>query len=316
MPAEAVERVIGQIGKPTPALRKMVLFETVQCLPIRALAYKRTIVKTPRGGAWHPELVKRVGRGIRRYEAYRAGRAATAGCNGMSGDAKTICYRYSDNPDAPHAILPTFDMAHLWSPLKSVIDARYWPDRRAFDLGCGNGATCKMLSSLAFDAVGVDVSESGIAIAQANGVKAYLGSAYDDLAATYGTFPLVVSLEVIEHCIDPRTFTKTFLSLIAPGGIGFLSTPYHGYLKNLALAVSGKMDSHFGALWDGGHVKFFSMKTLRKLLKEAGTTDLQLLRVGRIPVFAKSIVAIVQKPLEWRMGVPEFACESANRKKA
>ena len=36
---------------------------------------------------------------------------------------------------------------------------------------------------------------------------------------------------------------------------------------------------------------------LPKLLKEAGTTDLQLLRVGRIPVFAKSIVAIVQKPI-------------------
>jgi 2-polyprenyl-6-hydroxyphenyl methylase/3-demethylubiquinone-9 3-methyltransferase len=49
-------------------------------------------------------------------------------------------------------------------------------------------------------------------------------------------------------------------------GMGFLSTPYHGYLKNLALAVSGKMDSHFGALWYGGHVKFFSIKTLQKLL--------------------------------------------------
>jgi 2-polyprenyl-6-hydroxyphenyl methylase/3-demethylubiquinone-9 3-methyltransferase len=55
------------------------------------------------------------------------------------------------------------------------------------------------------------------------------------------------------------------------------------------------MDSHFGALWDEGHVKFFSMKTLRKLLKEAGATDLQLLRIGRIPVFAKSLVAIVHR---------------------
>ena len=71
-------------------------------------------------------------------------------------------------------------------------------------------------------------------------------------------------------------FARTFLSLIAPGGIGFLSTPYHGYFKNVALAVSGQMDRHFTALWDGGHVKFFSIKTLRASLQEAGASDLQI----------------------------------------
>jgi 2-polyprenyl-6-hydroxyphenyl methylase/3-demethylubiquinone-9 3-methyltransferase len=34
--------------------------------------------------------------------------------------------------------------------------------------------------------------------------------------------------------------------------MGFLSTPDHGYLKNLALALSGKIDSHLSALWDDG----------------------------------------------------------------
>jgi 2-polyprenyl-3-methyl-5-hydroxy-6-metoxy-1,4-benzoquinol methylase len=162
-------------------------------------------------------------------------------------------FKYSD-------AAPTWANAYLWPVLKSAVSGLSSPDRRAFDLGCGNGATCKMLSSLGFDVVGIDTSESGIAQAKANGVKAFLGSAYDDLAATYGTFPLVVSLEVIEHCMNPRAFIKTFLSLIAPDGIGFLSTPYHGYLKNVALAVSGKMDGHFTTLWDGGHIKFFSIR--------------------------------------------------------
>jgi SAM-dependent methyltransferase len=119
---------------------------------------------------------------IQRYCEMVASLTGNGTGNGMS-DAKTIEYRYSGNYDAPDAILPTFDIAYLWSSLKSAIDTRDWPDRRAFDLGCGNGATCKMLSSLGFDAVGVDVSESGIAIAQYNGV-ACRGSAYDDLAAT------------------------------------------------------------------------------------------------------------------------------------
>jgi len=153
-----------------------------------------------------------------------------------------------------------------------------------------------MLSILGFDVTGVDTSETGIA----NGRKAYqhvkirVGSAYDDLAAQYGTFPLVVSLEVIEHCMDPHAFAKAFLSLIAPGGIGFLSTPYHSYLKNLALAATGTMDRHFTALWPGGHVKFFSIATLGQLLKDAGAKEIRFMRVGRIPSLAKSMVAVVQ----------------------
>jgi len=141
---------------------------------------------------------------------------------------------------------PTYANAYIWPVLRNVVEAHDWRQRRAFDLGCGNGATCNMLSTLDFDVTGVDTSESGIANAQKAypHVKTQVRSAYDDLASEFGTFPLVVSLEVIEHCIDPQAFARAFLGLIAPGGIGLLSTPYHGYLKNLTLAVTGQMDRH------------------------------------------------------------------------
>lgn len=195
-----------------------------------------------------------------------------------------------------HHANATFANAYLWPALKNFVESRIWRDRRAFDLGCGNGATCGMLANLGFAVTGVDISESGIALARATHphVRADVASAYDDLAAIYGTFPLVVSLEVIEHCFDPRAFVATFLSLIAPGGAGFLSTPYHGYCKNLALAATGQMDAHFTALWDGGHIKFFSINTLGRLLQEAGAKEINYVRVGRIPILAKSMIAIVQ----------------------
>ena len=132
------------------------------------------------------------------------------------------------------------------------------------------------------------IRPTGIALAQRTypNVRTYVGSAYDNLATKYGKFSLVVSLEVIEHCIDPLAFARTFFSLIAPGGVGFLSTPYHGYIKNLALAVTGKMDGHFTALWSGGHIKFFSIKTLDQLLKEVRAREIDFIRVGRIPILA------------------------------
>lgn len=152
-----------------------------------------------------------------------------------------------------------------------------------------------MLSEAGFEAIGVDPSESGVLLAKGSGVNAHIGSAYDNLASIYGTFPLVVSLEVLEHCMEPRKFAKTIYDLVAVGGYGFISTPYHGYLKNVALAVSGKMDSHFTALWDGGHIKFFSIKTLSALMREVGAKELAFVRVGRVPPLAKSMVCTFKK---------------------
>jgi len=170
--------------------------------------------------------------------------------------------------------------------------------RRVFELGCGNGSVAELLAKSGWDVTGVDLSKQGIE--QANrcypNLKIYEGSAYDDLAAKYGQFPVVISLEVAEHVYSPRQYAATLYSLVAPGGgIAILSTPYHGYWKNVAMAVSGKMDAHFTALWDHGHIKFWSFKTLNALLKEVGFSDISFHRVGRFPALAKSMIAVAYK---------------------
>ncbi|CAH2406451.1 class I SAM-dependent methyltransferase [Mesorhizobium escarrei] len=166
-----------------------------------------------------------------------------------------------------------------------------------FDLGCGNGSVAKHLSGRC-EVTGIDPSISAVAVAN----KAYpeirieSGSAYDDLRARYGTFDMVLSLEVVEHLYDPRAFARNVYELLNPGGTAVISTPYHGYIKNLALAVTGRMDAHFWALWDGGHIKFWSIRTLGILLKEVGLKVSRFERVGRIPALAKSMIVIAQKP--------------------
>lgn len=81
------------------------------------------------------------------------------------------------------------------------------------------------------------------------GLRFEQGSAYDDLAAKYGRFPVVMSLEVVEHVYAPRDYARTLFDLVDPRGTAIVSTPCDGYLKNLALAVTGKMDRYFTALW-------------------------------------------------------------------
>ena len=187
---------------------------------------------------------------------------------------------------------------YLLPSLFRILDEIDWGEvRRIFDLGCGNGAVAKRLIEKGFDVVGVDPSKEGISQARKiyPNLTLHEGSCYDDLAACYGKLPVVISLEVVEHVYAPRQFAACVCSLLRDGGTAIISTPYHGYWKNLALAITGRMDKHFTALWDHGHIKFWSFRTLGLLLLEAGLKDITFRRVGRIPPLAKSMIAIARK---------------------
>lgn len=190
----------------------------------------------------------------------------------------------------------TYEHDYLVNPALAILTKQ--PHRRIFDLGCGNGAIAADLQSAGFDVTGIDVSESAIAharLAHPN-IKLHVGSAYDDLAGSYGLFPVVVSFEVVEHLYSPKAFARTVFDLLEPGGLALISTPYHGYLKNLAIALTNGFDAHFTALWDHGHIKFWSERTITELLTEAGFTSLHIQRVGRVAPLAKSMIVTARKP--------------------
>ncbi len=98
----------------------------------------------------------------------------------------------------------------------------------------------------------------------------------------------------MEHVFDPRHFIRTARALLQPSDTLVLSTPYHGYTKNVVLALTNRFDKHLNPLWDGGHIKFWSKATLGALLREVGFTDMSFYRVGRIPQLAKSLIVVAR----------------------
>jgi len=170
-------------------------------------------------------------------------------------------------------------------------------EKKFFELGCGNGSVGNFFSDLGWAVTGIDASSDGIKLANAKYPHLNLraGSVYDELELIYGRFPIILSLEVIEHLYAPRDFCKSAYNLLEEDGVLILSTPYHGYLKNLALAITGLMDKHFTALWDGGHIKFWSVKTITALLNESGFSVESVFKVGRIKPIAKSMIIVARK---------------------
>jgi hypothetical protein len=50
------------------------------------------------------------------------------------------------------------------------------------------------------------------------------------------------------------------------------------------------MDNHFTVLWDGGHIKFFSVPTMTALLKSENCTNIKFKFAGRFPYLWKSML--------------------------
>ncbi len=170
---------------------------------------------------------------------------------------------------------------------------------RILDLGCGNGALCDALCSAGFEVIGCDPSEEGIALARRAHphIAFHLLDVYDEPASLDGAgFDVVVSTEVIEHLFLPRSLPRFASRVLSRRGYLVLSTPYHGYLKNLALSAAGKWDRHFSPLWDGGHIKFWSRATLAQLLSEEWFTVTDFIGTGRLPYLWKSMIVICRKP--------------------
>ena len=96
-----------------------------------------------------------------------------------------------------------------------------------------------------------------------------------------GTFDVAASFEVIEHLMDPAALIRSMHQALRPGGYAALTTPYHGLVKNLAIAVKG-FDKHYSVT--GDHIRFFSDNALRRMFTSNGFDVVEVRHFGRAPL--------------------------------
>lgn len=172
--------------------------------------------------------------------------------------------------------------------------------RRVLDLGSGNGILCADISKEGFEIVGVEYDKQGVEMSKLShpSIPFYNFGVQDDpqiLLQKEEKFDAVISTEVIEHLFSPHLLPIYARDILNDGGYLMVTTPYHGYLKNLLLAFFNKWDYHHRPLWHGGHIKFWSRATLSQLLENNGFKVIQFKGIGRLPYIWKSMLIIAQK---------------------
>ena len=87
---------------------------------------------------------------------------------------------------------------------------------------------------------------------------------------------------------------KELNRVLKPGGVLILTTPYHGLIKNLLLVLFN-FDRHFNDL-NGGHIRFFTVRSLTNLLEECRFFVTEINLFGRpLKFLAKSMFVIAEK---------------------
>ena len=182
-------------------------------------------------------------------------------------------------------------LAFLLGQVEAAGAARRSPPR-VLDVGCGEGRFTAELARRGFAVVGVDVAEEPLRRARARepGLELRIVPAEGRWPLADASFDLVWAGETIEHVADTVGWLSEVHRVLRGGGRLLLSTPAHGRLRMLALAISGtRFDRHFDPRAD--HLRFYSSRTLARLLADLGFGEIEVRGAGGIPLAPRLLLA-------------------------
>ena len=193
--------------------------------------------------------------------------------------------------DAIWEALPADAAPERFAQRRAFLLAHVQPGERVLDLGCGAGEFSAALAAAGVQPVGVDVAAEALrrAARRVPDLDLRLWRDGAPLPLDDGSVDAVWAGEVIEHVADVASWLSEVRRVLRPRGTLLLTTPHHGPLTMLKLALSPRrFAAHFEPRSD--HLRFFSPRTLRALLADLGF-DVAQLRVKDATILARAVRA-------------------------
>ncbi len=165
---------------------------------------------------------------------------------------------------------------------------------KLLDFGCGSGVFSDFFHSRGYNTTGVDISETVIKRNRERFPQVNFHCVRGDQGLPYpdGMYGAIFCSEVIEHVYDVQFIFSEFSRLLRPGGLLILTTPYHGKIKNVIIALF-YFERHFDPTWQ--HIRFWTKKSLSQVCSAHGLKPVLWTYVGRFWPVPKSFFVVCKK---------------------
>jgi ubiquinone biosynthesis O-methyltransferase len=142
-------------------------------------------------------------------------------------------------------------------------------NKKILDIGCGSGFLAKEIREMgAQKVVGIDISNEAIKeAAKVLDEAMVLDLQTEKLECQDNYFDIIIIAEILEHVLYPENILKEAKRLLKDGGHIVISTPNFLIFSNRVRMFFGKFEYTEDGFLDRGHVHFFTLHSLRKLLK-------------------------------------------------
>jgi glycosyltransferase involved in cell wall biosynthesis/cyclopropane fatty-acyl-phospholipid synthase-like methyltransferase len=148
--------------------------------------------------------------------------------------------------------------------------------KRVLEIGCAHGSFVALMRQAGYDAVGLEMSTTIAAFAQATFDVPVLVAPIDRYPELRGSFDAIVAMDVIEHFLDPIAELSRYVEFLSPEGALIIQTPCFWNPARSWEELKGVGDS-FLAQSKPEHIFLLNEDSLRRLLQQIGFTEVAVL---------------------------------------